>query len=1453
MTKVPISDKRKPSAPDADSGGSFLHRIEALFDRLFRLTPPLDPKEVDGILLEDRILYSATPLVMIEGEQGVPAESSFTPEMIEEAIAFFGQANELAWVENGGDSLSTNEEPQGQEGSHRDNTLTQDERTRRELIPNQEGGVSTYDVLGSLEAIEGNTEVDYDVFVVNRLESGLAQIESSLSDYDQLDTNSLFFESDSGGLTLGSERVDTISIADFHDDLNRLQESLSTDGAILFNLNTVDEMSQDHQELSHLVNELSATALSDSIELTRTIDESFTQHAWVQDYQIGRVDSQVLLTPTVGLRDSIDRFEVVFVDEGLDDYESLLNDLSNREGKGIQTLVFRIQADVDGLDQINSQLSTLSAPIDAIHFLGHGTDRAFKLGSTWYDYAEVVARQSEFSAWSGLLAAEGDILFYACELARTPVGVSILELIGDYTSADVAASTNATGWAGLGGDWELEYADGDLETTIIASQSLQAEWGGLMATFVVTNTNDSGAGSLRQAILDANALAGNDTITFNITTGSGTQIINVLSALPTITDQITIDGTTQAGYVADSFLPIVLDGNNLSASGLTLGQGAEGSLIRGLVVRDFEGVGINDTSIASSQTTDNVILTGTIGATTQELVVIDSNLPDYQQLLSAWGLYSAPGRFLDVLFVDQTVDGVQLVTDYLNHTDIRYDAVHIASHGFAGGLQLGNVTLTAGSLEQYTTQLETWRSSLGVDADMFLYGCSIAEGSASSTFVDRLASLLDVDIAASTDATGASSLGGDWDLEYRVGQTLDSLTVSEINGETWEHLLLTYTVRDDFTSAAYTNNNGTNSWNAEWSETDEGGSGATTGNILITGGQLRMQAANAADLISRQANLTGAHSATLSFNYDNTLDSNASASSITVDVSSDGVTWVTLDTFSRTLNTTASSKSYDISSYISSGTRVRFDVSTAAAGSFYLFVDNFQISYDINTAPTAVVDTATAVEAGGANNGTAGTNPTGNVLTNDTDADSGDTKVVSGVAAGVVGSASTNVGSNVTGTYGTINISSTGAFTYTVDNNNATVQALRTSGNTLSDTFTYTMRDTLGLTSTTQITVTIQGANDTPSDITGTLTIAENSANGNAVATVTGTDIDSGDTRTWSLTDSAGGRFAINSSTGQVTVANSTLLDYETATSHNVTIRVTDTAGAFFDKVFAVTVSDVAEALTLTAGIDLFTDNGVTETSVDASGGDDLVYASSGNDNLNGGTGTDTVSYGNATSAVTVSLATTSSQATVGSGTDTLQQFENLRGSAFNDTLTGDANGNTLRGLGGNDTFTGGAGDDTFNIDLGTDTITDLGDGFDIVNISAGATANATVAAAWTATASTSNAGTASVTASGFSINVSAATGASGWTITNSGNATAVTLTGSANADVLTGGTNADTLVGGAGNDSLTGGAGDDTFTVASGTDTITDLGNGADVVNISAGATANSTAVAAWTATAST
>ncbi|MFK8067883.1 MAG: DUF4347 domain-containing protein, partial [Gammaproteobacteria bacterium] len=78
-------------------------------------------------------------------------------------------------------------------------------------------------------------------------------------------------------------------------------------------------------------------------------------------------------------------------------------------------------------------------------------------------------------------------------------------------------------------------------------------------TYTVTNTNDAGAGSLRQAIIDANANVGADTIEFDIA-GSGTQVIALSSALDTITEEVTIDGTTQTGWVEGSFLPIVIDG-----------------------------------------------------------------------------------------------------------------------------------------------------------------------------------------------------------------------------------------------------------------------------------------------------------------------------------------------------------------------------------------------------------------------------------------------------------------------------------------------------------------------------------------------------------------------------------------------------------------------------------------------------------------------------------------------------------------------------------------------------------------------------------------------------------------------------------------------------------------------------------------------------------------------------
>ncbi|MEA2837936.1 MAG: hypothetical protein QOD89_2486, partial [Bradyrhizobium sp.] len=91
--------------------------------------------------------------------------------------------------------------------------------------------------------------------------------------------------------------------------------------------------------------------------------------------------------------------------------------------------------------------------------------------------------------------------------------------------------------------------------------------------------------------------------------------------------------------------------------------------------------------------------------------------------------------------------------------------------------------------------------------------------------------------------------------------------------------------------------------------------------------------------------------------------------------------------------------------------------------------------------------------------------------------------------------------------------------------------------------------------------------------------VAENAANGTVVGTVTGYDLDTDVRLHYALTDSAGGRFAINGVTGAITVANGLLLDYEASSSHSYEIRVrtADDAGYYVDKPFTIAVTDAVD------------------------------------------------------------------------------------------------------------------------------------------------------------------------------------------------------------------------------------------------------------------------------------
>ncbi|WP_164913505.1 M10 family metallopeptidase C-terminal domain-containing protein [Sphingomonas sp. UV9] len=185
-----------------------------------------------------------------------------------------------------------------------------------------------------------------------------------------------------------------------------------------------------------------------------------------------------------------------------------------------------------------------------------------------------------------------------------------------------------------------------------------------------------------------------------------------------------------------------------------------------------------------------------------------------------------------------------------------------------------------------------------------------------------------------------------------------------------------------------------------------------------------------------------------------------------------------------------------------------------------------------------------------------------------------------------------------------------------------------------------------------------------------------------------------------------------------------------------------------------------------------------------------IIEGGLGNDTLSAGAGDDTASYAGSAAGVTVSLALQGAAQNTGTaGTDTLTGFENLVGSAFNDTLSGDAAANTVSGGAGDDTLATGG-----NVG-GTVDLLDGGTGSDTASF-AGYTAGITARLNGANDGAANIAGAAIATLRGIE-----------------------NLTGGAGNDILIGDDNANALEGGLGDDVLDGGAGIDTllFTGATG------------------------------------
>ena len=152
--------------------------------------------------------------------------------------------------------------------------------------------------------------------------------------------------------------------------------------------------------------------------------------------------------------------EVIVIDAGVSDWKTLIAGLS----PDIPVILLPVGG--NGLEALAVALAGYGS-LDALHLVSHGGSGRLNLGDLHLTSANLGEQGSALSAIASHLAGNSDVLVYGCSVAAGEGGQTFVqELSAALGGADIAASTDRTGPLVLGGDWDLEFAEGEIETVL---------------------------------------------------------------------------------------------------------------------------------------------------------------------------------------------------------------------------------------------------------------------------------------------------------------------------------------------------------------------------------------------------------------------------------------------------------------------------------------------------------------------------------------------------------------------------------------------------------------------------------------------------------------------------------------------------------------------------------------------------------------------------------------------------------------------------------------------------------------------------------------------------------------------------------------------------------------------------------------------------------------------------
>ena len=299
-----------------------------------------------------------------------------------------------------------------------------------------------------------------------------------------------------------------------------------------------------------------------------------------------------------------ENLQIIFVDQSVEGYQQLVDDILNQSGGDIEFEVAFINGSSDGIQQVTTILNEQAnsdKSYHAVHLVTHGSNATVNLGNTQVDSSNIHNYASDFVQWQNALTGDADILIYGCEVAQDEVGEQFVQELADLTGADVAASDDLTGHESLGGDWHFEVTVGTIEAGNVFSEVVQHNW---TQTLEITGENGSATNG---AIAVNSSQTTIQVFSKDLGSGNGLDIFYQITDHNGVQDAVQVNTTDASGDQQFASVAIDNDGDFVVVwTDQDVGgeQGvfakyyaADGSLIRDEFRVDEIGSGGNDAAV----------------------------------------------------------------------------------------------------------------------------------------------------------------------------------------------------------------------------------------------------------------------------------------------------------------------------------------------------------------------------------------------------------------------------------------------------------------------------------------------------------------------------------------------------------------------------------------------------------------------------------------------------------------------------------------------------------------------------------------------------------------------------------------------------------------------------------------------------------------------------------------